>query len=124
MRVLLVDDEIEFVSTLAERLVFRGIDARWVTTYLEAIDLVKAESFDIAILDVKMPKLGGLALKEKLQAERPEMKFIFLTGYGSENDFNTVSSQLGEEYYLIKPVDIDALIEKIKSIVDAEGSQT
>lgn len=124
MRVLLVDDEIEFVSTLAERLVFRGIDAQWVTTFGDAIEKVEAEPFDIAILDVKMPKLGGLALKEKLQAERPEMKFIFLTGYGSENDFNTVSSQLGEQFYLIKPVDIDALIAKLKSIVDEEGSRS
>lgn len=122
MRVLLVDDEMEFVSTLAERLVFRGIDAQWVITYSEAIELVKAEPFDIAILDVKMPKIGGLALQEKLQAERPEMKFMFLTGYGSEHEFNVVSDQLGEEYYLIKPVEIDALIKKMKSIVNAEGS--
>jgi len=117
MRVLLVDDEMEFVSTLAERLIYRGIDARWVTTYSDAVEIVKAEPFDIAILDVKMPKLGGLALKEKLQAERPEMKFVFVTGYGSENDFNTVSKQIGEEYYLIKPVDINTLIENMKTIM-------
>ncbi len=117
MRVLLVDDEEEFVSTLAERLVIRGIATEWTTTSLDAIKRVETEPFDLAVLDVKMPKIGGIALKQKLQAKQPGMKFIFLTGYGSEQDFKTVSAQLGDGFYLVKPVDIDVLVRKMKEIL-------
>jgi DNA-binding response OmpR family regulator len=117
MHVLLVDDEEEFVSTLAERLAIRGIDAEWATTSPDAIKRVEFKTFDVAILDVKIPKMGGLALKERLQVKCPRMKFIFLTGHGSEKDFKTISAQVGEDFYLVKPVDIDVLIEKMKAIL-------
>lgn len=121
MRILLVDDEEEFVSTLAERLEIRGFDAQWTTNSLEAVNLVEKESFDLAVLDLRMPKMGGFALKEKLQTKNPHMKFIFLTGYGSERDFKSVSSMLGEEFYLVKPVEIDALIDKMKAVLQDKG---
>jgi len=117
MRVLLVDDEEEFVSTLAERLVIRGIDVDWVTSGFDAMNKVESNPFDLAVLDLKLPKMGGLDLKEKLQAKCPKMKFIFLTGYGSERDFEAVSAQVGEDFYLVKPVDIHVLIEKMKAIL-------
>ena len=75
MRLLLVDDEIELVSTLAERLSIRGIDAQWATTGADALVKAEQQFFDVAILDLKMPKIGGLALKEKLLEKYPEMKF-------------------------------------------------
>jgi DNA-binding response OmpR family regulator len=118
MRVLLVDDEVEFVSTLAERLAIRGIDAVWATSSVEAAACLESGEFDLAVLDVKMPKKGGLALKNELQAKAPHMKFIFLTGYGSEKDFHTISEQVGMDFYLVKPVDIDALIEKMNRILE------
>lgn len=117
MRVLLVDDEVEFVSTLAERLAIRGIHVEWATTGSDALKRVESESFDLAILDMKLPRIGGLELKEKLHAICPAMKFMFLTGYGSEKDFQAVSAQFGKDYYLVKPVDIEVLIEKMNAIV-------
>jgi DNA-binding response OmpR family regulator len=121
MRILLVDDEEEFVSTLAERLSMREIAVQWTTTSLGAIKLVETEPFDLAVLDVKMPGLGGLALKQKLQAIQPGMKFLFLTGYGSEKDFKSVSDQLGRGCYIVKPIDIDDLIGKIKEVIKGQG---
>jgi len=120
MRVLLVDDEIELVSTLAERLSLRGIDAQWATTGADALVKAEQQFFDVAILDLKMPKIGGLALKEKLLEKYPEMKFIFFTGYGSEEDFKAISKQVGEEYYLVKPLDIEILIEKINAVLNLD----
>jgi DNA-binding response OmpR family regulator len=117
MKVLLVDDEIELVSTLAERLSFRGIDAQWASSGADALAKAEQQFFDIAILDLKMPKIGGLALKEKLWKKYPKMKFIFCTGYGSEEDFGVISKQLGEEFYLVKPLDIEILIEKINAVL-------
>lgn len=123
MRVLLVDDEEEFVSTLAERLSMRGIVAVWTTTSHEAIKRVESETFDLAVLDVKMPRIGGIALKKELQAKQPGMKFIFLTGYGSEQDFRAAADQVGEGFYLVKPVDINALIRKMKEILQGGRDQ-
>lgn len=120
MRVLLVDDEVEFVSTLAERLAIRGIEAIFATTSAEALRYLESRDFDLAVLDVKMPKVGGLTLKKEIQSKKPQMKFIFLTGYGSEHDFKAVSEQVGTDFYLVKPVDIDALIEKMNKILEPE----
>lgn len=116
MRVLLVDDEEELVSTLAERLDMRGIAASWVTDYRSALDLADRETFDIALLDVRLPDMNGLELKRLLEAKRPGMKFIFLTGHGSEEDFNACSAESGKEYYLIKPVQIEVLMAKLNEI--------
>jgi len=120
MKVLLVDDEIELVSTLAERLSLRGIDVQWATTGADALTKAEHQLFDVAVLDVKMPKISGLALKEKLIKKYPKMKFIFCTGYGSEEDFGVISKQVGEEYYLVKPLDIEILVEKIKTVLDLD----
>ena len=117
MRILLVDDEVELVSALAERLELRGLEVAWASNGKEALDLAKAHDFDLAILDVKMPGMGGLALKEQLAKEHPGMKFIFLTAYGSEQDFNSVASDIGARCYLVKPVDIEELIGAIKTIL-------
>ncbi len=117
MRVLLVDDEMELVSTLAERLEIRGIDAVWATSGEEAMTL-EDRTFDVAVLDVKMPKISGIELKKKLQARYPDIKFIFMTGHGSEADFHAGSAEAGADFYLIKPVDIDLLIRKMHQIIN------
>ena len=117
MRVLLVDDEKELVSTLAERLSLRNIEADWVTTGEEAIKNAESKTYDVAVLDVKMPRIGGIELKKKLEEKSPDLKYIFMTGHGSEDDFLTVSSETGAEYYLVKPVNIDELIRKMKEIL-------
>jgi DNA-binding response OmpR family regulator len=116
MRVLLVDDEAELVSTLAERLSFRGIEADWVTSGEEALKQVERQRYEVAVLDVKIPRISGLALKKLLEEKHPELKFIFLTGHGSEEDFRIGSAEAGAEYYLIKPVDLNLLLDKIKEI--------
>jgi DNA-binding response OmpR family regulator len=121
MRVLLVDDEEQLVSTLSERLALRGIDARWVTSSLAALELVETETFDLAILDVKIPKISGIELKKRLQVLFPAMKFIFLTGHGSEDDFKIGAAEAGEDFYLVKPVKIESLLEKMNEVMQQQG---
>jgi len=121
MRVLLVDDEEQLVSTLAERLTLRGIQASWVTSGVAALELVETETFDLAILDVKIPKISGLELKKRLQTMHPEMKFIFLTGQGSEDDFKIGVAEAGEDFYLVKPVKIESLLEKMNEAMLQQG---
>lgn len=117
MRILLVDDEIELVTTLAERLAFRGIDADWATNAEDALKLADTHIYDIALLDVKMPKVSGIELKKKLQHKSDTMKFIFLTGHGSEKDFQAATAEAGTAYYLVKPIKIETLIQRMNEIL-------
>ena len=120
MKILLVDDEVDFVSALSERLSLRGIDADWVSRPEDAVIRVEQHAYDIAILDVKMPRLSGIDLKAKIQALSPETKFIFLTGHGSEKDF--IAGKSISEFYLIKPVQIDDLVEKLHAAAGQTGT--
>ncbi len=115
MKVLLVDDEEELVTALAERLAFRGIDADWSTSGSHALELAQAHTYDVAVLDVKMPNISGIELKKRLEKTRPDMKYIFLTGHGSEEDFWAGSAEGSQ--YLVKPLDIEMLIETMRQVV-------
>ncbi len=120
MKILLVDDEVEFVSTLAERLSFRGIEADWAASAEEALKLSENGIYDIALLDVKMPRVSGLELKKELEEKNPDMRFIFLTGHGSEQDFMRGIAESGVSCYLAKPLNIETLVEKINEILGKE----
>ncbi len=121
MRILLVDDEEELVSTMAERLMLRGIDAEWVTSGEEAMRKAENSSYDLAVLDIKIPRISGIDLKKELQKKNTLMRFIFMTGHGSEDDYEKGAAEAGSEYYLVKPVNIEILIEKMKNILKSEG---
>jgi DNA-binding response OmpR family regulator len=118
MHILLVDDEEEFVSALAERLALRGIDADWATCAEAALAKVENTCYELAVLDVKMPRTGGIKLKKSLQSKCPEMKFIFLTGHGSEENFKACTAEIGTDCYLVKPIQIDDLIARLKAVLD------
>ena len=119
MRILLVDDEEELVSTLAERLFFRNIKADWVTSPDDALELAKNNRYDLALLDVKMPKINGFELKKKLTEQHPNMKFIFLTGHGLDKDYPIDISEAEVFNYLAKPCNIDNLIKTITNVLSS-----
>ncbi|QTA82930.1 Two component system response regulator [Desulfonema limicola] len=112
MKILLVDDEQELVSTIAERLEIRGIEAHWFTNASKALQSAESVSYDIAVLDVKMPVVSGLELRDLLHKRYPDMKFIFLTGHGSEEDYRL--GTVDGTCYLVKPISIEILMTKIK----------
>jgi DNA-binding response OmpR family regulator len=114
MKILLVDDEKKFVIMLAKRLALRGIDVDYAFTGDEALTKVGNNIYDVAILDVKMPGIGGIQLERKLKALVPGMKSIFLTGHGSEADFTAGSAEVA--YYLAKPLKIEKLIEILHEV--------
>lgn len=122
MCVLLVDDEKEFVSTLAERLALRGVQADWVTSAEEALARVEQSDYELAVLDVKMPHINGIELKRMLHQRCPAMQFIFMTGHGSEQDFRAGSSEAGAAYYLVKPVRIEELMQKMREVLGRDCS--
>jgi DNA-binding response OmpR family regulator len=123
MKVLLVDDEEKFVRMLASRLDLRGIEAKFAYTGSEAIALVeKGEHFDVALLDVKMPGIGGIDLRRKLGEMDPQMKFVFLTGHGSDIDYEIGTTEAA--CYLPKPLNINELINTLKKVTGVSMEDT
>ena len=118
LKVLLVDDEKEMVSALAERLSFRDIDAEWVTSGKDAIALIGENHFDVLVLDVKMPGMSGLETMKEILKIEPGSKIIFLTGHGSALD-RLACKEAGAFSYLMKPINIEILVEKIKEAMEA-----
>ena len=115
MKVLLVDDEKKFATMLAKRLALRGIDIDYVYTGDDAIAKAGKQSYDAAVLDVKMPGIGGIELERKLKELDPCLKIIFLTGHGSKTDFETGSAEAA--CYLAKPIQIDELIKILREVI-------
>ncbi|MGD8255227.1 MAG: response regulator [Syntrophobacterales bacterium] len=112
-RVLLVDDEEEFVSALSERLMLRGIEVDSALNGEEALALMVEKVFEVVILDVMMPGLGGLEVLKQIKSTHPNTQVILLTGHGSTRE-GIEGMRLGAFDYLIKPVDIEEMLEKMK----------
>lgn len=113
MKVLLIDDEKELVSTLAERLDLRGIDSDWATSGEEGLKLARSQVYDWVVVDLKMPGLGGFDVIAAIKKARPQTRIILLTGHTSAEDLD-YALELGADRYLVKPVDIDDLLALIQ----------
>ncbi len=118
MKVLLVDDEEEFVQTLAERLQLRGIEALVATDGVQALHLIEEEQPPVVVLDVMMPGLGGLEVLQRLKAGEPHRQVILLTGHGSTRE-GIQGMHLGAFDYIMKPVRIEDLVKKMEEAYNA-----
>jgi len=112
-KVLLVDDEREFVQTLSERLLLRDMGSAVAYDGESALSLVREDEPEVMILDLKMPGIDGIEVLRRVKETNPEIEVIILTGHGSEIDRETCM-KLGAFAYLQKPVDIDLLSETLK----------
>ncbi|MFH0960689.1 MAG: response regulator [Pseudomonadota bacterium] len=121
-KVLLVDDEKEFVITLAERLGMRGIHTETVFEGEEALKKLETYEPDVMILDLMMPGIGGLTVLEKVKKLYPKIEVILLTGIGTTSEGLT-GMRLGAYDYLMKPLQIEELIQKIGMAIN-KGSST
>jgi len=109
LRVLFVDDEEELVSTVVERLELRGIAATGVVSGEEALTRIEQQPFDVVVLDVRMPGLGGLEVIKRIKQLHPDLAVLLLSGHGAKEDAMT-GLRLGAFDYLQKPVDLEDLI--------------
>lgn len=107
-KVLLVDDEREFVQTLSERLQMRDVGSAIAYDGESALNLVAEDAPDVMILDLKMPGIDGIEVLKQVKAKNPDIEVIILTGHGSEAD-REICMKLGAFAYLHKPVDIEEL---------------
>jgi DNA-binding NtrC family response regulator len=112
-KVLLVDDEKEFIDTLSERMRTRDLDVSTATSAAEALKLVREHAYDAIVLDLMMPEMDGLEALKVLRERNPELQVILLTGQGSVAK-GIEAMKLGAMDFLEKPADIETLTRKIK----------
>lgn len=118
LRVLLVDDEEEFASTLAERLSMRGLDVKTALDGETALEMIAANPPDVVLLDVLMPGMGGLEVLRRIRSSHPGTQVILLTGHGSTRD-GMEGMRQGAFDYLMKPLKIEELIAKLEEATTA-----
>lgn len=116
MRLLIVDDEEELVSAVVDRLELRGIEAAGATSGDEAIGLLRERDFDVVILDVRMPGLGGIDVLRTIRRHRPDLRVILMTGHGSAKEIE-LGQRMGAAAYLQKPVDLEVLLETVQDVL-------
>jgi ActR/RegA family two-component response regulator len=113
-RVLLVDDEREFVHTLSERLQTRNLDTAVAYDGEQALAMLQSDPPSVMVLDLKMPGLDGLEVLRRVKKLHPEVEVIILSGHGSDAEQN-LALELGAFAYLQKPADIDVLATTMKA---------
>lgn len=122
IRLLIVDDEEGFVNVIANRLGRRGIDATKALSGTDAVQALRKEDFDVAVLDLKMEDMDGIEVLKIFKKMLPQMPVIMLTGHGSER-----AAKEGIEYgafdYLTKPCELEDLVEKFREAIDREAKQ-
>lgn len=116
--VLLVDDEEELVSTLAERLDYRGISADYATDGDMALEKLQKSTYDIILIDLKLPGLSGEELLRIIHQSYPNLPALMITGHGSGETGDYIKPD-GVHSFLQKPIDISTLIQKMKEAIEA-----
>lgn len=118
MKVLLVDDEQKFALMLAKRLSLRGFQTDVFFAGEQALKAIEEEGrrYAVGLLDVKMPGIGGIELGRRIKALDPAMKIVFLTGHGSDMDYQVGASEA--DGYLPKPMKIEDLIDTLNRLKD------
>ena len=112
IRLLLVDDEKDFVNILAKRFKHRNIDVGKAFSGTEAIQALRDHAFDVAVLDLKMEDMDGIEVLRMFKIMDPQLAVIMLTGHGS-TEAAEQGIKLGAFDYLTKPCELEELLEKI-----------
>lgn len=111
--VLLVDDEAEFLETLVKRLKKRGLDIFQAYSGEKALDIIKTQTIDVVVLDVRMPGIDGIQTLQEIKKIDPLVEVIMLTGHASV-EVAIEGMELGAFDYLMKPTEIDELFYKLQ----------
>ena len=117
-RVLVIDDEVDFATATAQRLIHRGFHAVPVFNGRDGLALLSPGAFDAVLLDLKMPGMDGLAVLREIRRIDPDLQVVVLTGHG------TVASgiegmQVGAADFLRKPADFEGLVMAVQAAADS-----
>ncbi|MBU2488670.1 MAG: response regulator [Proteobacteria bacterium] len=113
MRILLVDDEVEYLNILKKRMDRRGMDVTTAKSGSAAIAILRGNDFDVAVVDLKMEDMDGIEVLRIFKKMVPDMPVIILTGHGSQKAARE-GMACGAFDYLIKPCDLSELLGKVR----------
>lgn len=119
IKILLVDDEEAYVDVLANRLRRRDMDVTKSYSGSDGIKALRAEDFDVAVLDLKMEDMDGIEVLKIFKKMAPELKVIMLTGHGSAQAAKD-GIALGASGYLTKPCELEELVDMIRKTAAEE----
>lgn len=120
LKVLLIDDEEELVTTLVERLEYRDIEADYALDGYSALLKMRESDYDVVLLDLKLPGIGGREVLNRLRKDFPQVPVLLITGHGAMYD--DVEDGLEGAYdYLVKPAKLDDLVNKMREAVKRDG---
>lgn len=122
-KVLLVDDEEEFVKALSERLQMRDMGSDLAFDGEQALKIVQEQEPDVMVLDLKMPGIDGMEVLRRVRKAYPNVQVIILTGHGTEKD-EEEAKRLGAFAYLQKPVNLDLLVQTMKKAYRKKVEET
>ncbi len=120
--VLIVDDEEDFLETITKRLNKRQVDASGARSGEEALKLLKEKTFDVVILDIKMPGgMDGIEALREIKKIQPLAEVILLTGHASV-ETSIEGMKLGAFDYLLKPIKLEELLKKIAQAIEKKDT--
>lgn len=119
VRLLLVDDEVDYLRVLSNRMRKRGFHVVTANTGAKGIQALRKEDFDVAVLDLKMEDIDGIEMLKIFKKMVPELAVIMLTGHGSEKAARE-GFAAGAFEYLSKPCDFQELLGKIQEAYQAK----
>jgi two-component system OmpR family response regulator len=122
-KVMIVDDELDFLETIVKRLKARNIDVNGVESGYKALEALEGRDPDVIILDVKMPGMDGIETLREIKKKTPLTEVIMLTGHASVES-GIQGMQLGAFDYVMKPVALDELLEKVRQAYERKLIQT
>jgi two-component system OmpR family response regulator len=112
-KILIVDDENDFRETIIQRLRARKVEIEGADSGLKALEMLDAQDFDVIVLDVKMPGMDGIETLREIKLKKPLVEVIMLTGHASVES-GIQGMQLGAVDYVMKPVALDDLMDKLR----------
>ena len=121
-KVLIVDDELDFLETIIKRLRARNIEVSGVESGYLALEALDSRNPDVIILDVKMPGMDGIETLKEIKKKKPLTEVIMLTGHASVES-GIQGMQLGAFDYLMKPIALDELLEKVRQAYERKLTQ-
>ena len=121
-KILVVDDEDDFRELVVKRLINSKMDAEDAKNGTQAMEILKQKDFDVVVLDVKMPDIGGIEVLRWIKANTPGVEVIMLTG-GVSVEAGITGMQLGAFDYVIKPAPMNELVDKIRQAYEKKLEQ-